>query len=125
MVEDGITVSAIFRVEDVPGSSKKSINNEITEEGVNLNWENLRALASPGFKLLILGFDSSPWGNVAFSTFLATEYQGSKEIFELISKRIFNILQRRRNYEDYFANDNLIIIPTFIKSKLDLRYYGF
>lgn len=41
-------VSAIFRVQDVPGSSKKTITGESIEEGNNANWDTVKRLATPG-----------------------------------------------------------------------------
>jgi hypothetical protein len=60
-----------------------------------------------------------------FSSFLSTEYQGSKEIFELIARRIFSILQKKKVYDEHYSSDTTLMIPKFNKSKLELRYYDY
>lgn len=118
LVEElNVPVGGIFRVEDVPGHYKKTTTQDENQD-CSLYWDNLTILAQPGF-------ESTPWGSVAFSTFLSTEYQGTKEIFELVSKRIFSIINKKKMYEDFYSGDIPLSVPSFNKAKSELRYYEY
>lgn len=70
--------------------------------------------------------ESGPlWKLVAFSTFLATEFQGSKEIFDLLAKRIYSVILKRKAYEAFFSGDIPLAIPKYRIESSDLRYYEY
>ena len=113
--ECGIPISAIFRVEDVAGSSHKRNNHHDTK---NQNWEYIRHYAQKAA-------DNSLWKDVAWGSFLANEYQGTKEIFELMAKKVYTILKNRKEYEKFYSADTPLVIPTAKDGLKEFRYYDY
>ncbi|KAI8903852.1 hypothetical protein EDD86DRAFT_95447 [Gorgonomyces haynaldii] len=113
--ECGLPLSAIFRVEDVNGGHSKKFKDQDTK---NTQWEQLKTIAQNAP-------DASQWRDLAWINVSAADYQGSKEIFELLAKKIYGVLSKKKLYRDFYSKDSPLVIPNVQNPKPNMRYYDY
>ena len=65
------------------------------------------------------------WRKTAWELMKNADFKDTKDAFELLSARIYKLLDKRKAYEAFFKNDKVFKIPSFDKERVDLRYYDY
>ena len=117
--EVGLSVDAIFRGVYDPSEAigKKGEKEKSEEQMVNSVWSSLKSRAKQNL--------AESWRRTAWENLKNANFIDSKDAFEILSARIYKLLDKRKIYESFFKYDQIYKIPSFERENVDLRYYEY
>lgn len=117
--ETDIGLDAVFRgqYESSDLVPKKGEKERTEDQVINVSWQSIKNKSKTSGEEF--------WRKTGWELMKNTDFKEVKDAFEIIARKIYNLLDRKKTYASFYKHDKILNVPLIDGKGTDLRYYEY